>query len=73
MKQLLLGGRGIPGGLDMLKKGYFAVGFKGMRPGQRAFSYVIAHEIGHTTSLNAKSRNAESNADSFYMRLYEGN
>ncbi|PWF62964.1 hypothetical protein CBX96_12260 [Shewanella sp. BC20] len=73
MKELLPGGKGIPGGQAMLRQGYALPGFYGIRPGKRAFNYVVGHEVEHTTSLNARSRNAESNADSFYMVLFEGN
>ena len=71
MKTLLPGGKGIPGGIRMLKMGYFAVGFDGIQAGQRAFNYVVAHEVAHTTRINSISMNAESNADNFYKQLYE--
>ena len=70
MVQLLPGGPGLPGGINMLQRGYFAVGHSGMPSGKGAFNYVVAHEVGHTTYLNSRVQNAESNADSFYLRLF---
>jgi hypothetical protein len=70
MVQLLPGGSGLPGGINMLQRGYFAVGHSGIPAGKGAFNYVVAHEVGHTTYLNSRVQNAESNADSFYLRLF---